>query len=88
MDAFPLSMAHNVGIAIMNHPRVITIFMGGIPTIKNGCFMAFLYPQYWRIPISPSISILEYTVYMVDTNTCIYMDNIWIIHGSYTDTLW
>ena len=26
---------HVVGIAIINHPLVITIFMGGIPTIKN-----------------------------------------------------
>ena len=26
---------HNVGIAIITHPPFITIFMGGIPTIKN-----------------------------------------------------
>ena len=26
---------YNVGIAIINHPPFITIFMGGISTIKN-----------------------------------------------------
>ena len=32
----------NVGTAIINHPPVITfitVFMGGIPTIKNGWFI-------------------------------------------------
>ena len=27
----------NVGIAIINHPPFITMFMGGIPTIENWC---------------------------------------------------
>ena len=30
----------------MSHPPFITIFMGGIPTIKNGWFMTLLYQQY------------------------------------------
>ena len=30
----------------INHPPVITIFMGGISTTKNGWFMTLLYPHY------------------------------------------
>ena len=38
----------NVGIAMINHLPVITIFMGAIPTIKNGGFMTLLYPHYLK----------------------------------------
>ena len=42
----------NVG-AIINHPP-ITIFMGGILTIKNGWFVTLLYPHYSSILITKS----------------------------------
>ena len=35
-DTFTSDIPCNVGIAIINHPPFITIFMGGIPTIKSG----------------------------------------------------
>ena len=38
---------NNVGLAIINHPPFIIIFMAGIPTIKNRWFMALLYPHYY-----------------------------------------
>ena len=59
-----MCMCCNVGIAIINHPPFIAIFMGGIPTIKNGWFMTLLYPHYrWfshlLMIISMAISHLE-----------------------------
>ena len=35
----------HVGIAMINHPPVITMFMGGMFTIKNGWFMTLLCPH-------------------------------------------